>query len=89
MRKEFYAFADYIKVPNFNEYIANKIYKPSYISLQYALSHYGMIPEAVMQVTSVTSLKTMQFKNEFGEYFYQTVKPELMFGYMPKLMVVP
>lgn len=86
LRKEYYAFADFIKVPNFNEYIANKIYKPSYISLQYALSHYGMIPEAVMQVTSVSSLKTMRFKNDFGEYYYQTVKPDLMFGYAPRLM---
>lgn len=43
-----------------------------------------MIPEAVTQITSVTSLKTASFKNDFGEYSYNSVKPEIMFGYMPK-----
>src|SRR5690606_17533121 len=41
----------------------------------------GMIPEAVVQFTSVTSLKTAGFKNAFGEYAYHSVKSELMFGY--------
>jgi predicted transcriptional regulator of viral defense system len=40
-----------------------------------------MIPEAVVQITSVTSLKTVSFSNDFGEYGYQSIKKELMFGY--------
>jgi hypothetical protein len=40
-----------------------------------------MIPEAVVQITSVTSLKTASFHNEFGEFVYKSVKEELMFGY--------
>lgn len=86
LRKEWYAFPDYLSVPDFAEYIANRIYRPSYISLQYAMSHYGMIPEAVMQITSVTSLKTDSFINDFGEFYYQSVKNELMFGYKPLAM---
>lgn len=86
LRKEWYAFPDYLSVPDFAEYVANRIYRPSYISLQYAMSHYGMIPEAVMQITSVTSLKTDFFKNVFGEFFYQSVKEELMIGYKPLTM---
>ena len=43
-----------------------------------------MIPEAIIQITSVTSLKTSSFRNEFGEYTYNSVKPEIMFGYEPK-----
>src|SRR3990167_572204 len=35
--------------------IANKMYQPSYISLKKALSHYGIIPEAVYAITSVTT----------------------------------
>ena len=62
-------------------YFANKIYAPSYVSLQSALSFYGMIPEGVVQITSVTSRKTASFHNPFGEYIYQSVKPQLMFGY--------
>lgn len=86
LRKEWYAFPDYLKVPDFAEYVANRIYRPSYISLQYAMSHYGMIPEAVMQITSVTNLKTVNFENAFGEFFYQSVKESLMTGYMPMPM---
>lgn len=86
LRKEWYAFADYLSKPDFAEYIANRIYRPSYISLQYAMAHYGMIPESVMQITSVTSLKTMRFSNVFGEFSYQTVKRDMMTGYRPAVM---
>lgn len=86
LRKEWYAFTECLSIPDFTEYIANRIYRPSYISLQYAMSHYGMIPEAVMQITSVTSLKTDSFRNDFGEFYYQSVKKELMTGYKPLLM---
>lgn len=86
LRKENYAFAECKSIPDFARYVANRIYMPSYISLHTALSFYGMIPEAVVQITSVTSLKTIQFKNFFGEYSYQSVKPSLMFGYEPKIM---
>jgi len=42
-----------------------------------------MIPEAVTSITSVTTLKTERFENQFGQYSYQNVKPELFFGYKP------
>ena len=45
------------------------------------MSRCGLIPEAVVQITSVTTLKTAAFSNSFGEFSYRTVKPELMFGY--------
>lgn len=86
LRKEFYAFSDCKSLPDFAVYVANRIYRPSYISLHSALAHYGMIPESVGSITSVTSLKTMQFSNELGEYSYKSVKPHLMFGYVPKPM---
>ena len=41
----------------------------------------GLIPESVVQFTSVTSLKTASFKNDFGEFSYRSVKSQLMFGY--------
>jgi predicted transcriptional regulator of viral defense system len=71
---------------DFPMYFANRIYRPSYISLHTALSFYGMIPETVVQITSVTSLKTASFINAFGEYTYRTVKEQLMFGYDLKPM---
>ena len=41
--------------------VANKIYSPSYISLETALSYYGLIPESVYALTSVSTRKTISF----------------------------
>ncbi|HOX77127.1 MAG TPA: hypothetical protein PLW31_03730 [Bacteroidales bacterium] len=81
LRNSYYCFPEYINKPGFSFYVGNLIYRPSYISLHSALSYYGLIPEAVVQVTSVSSLKTASFTNSSGTYFYKTLKPELMFGY--------
>lgn len=70
-----------MNVSGIGDYIANRIYSPSYLSCEYVMSRCGLIPESVVQFTSVTSLKTASFKNGFGEFFYRSVKPELMFGY--------
>lgn len=81
LKKGLYTFPEYKKKPDFALYFANRIYKPSYISLHTALSFFGIIPEAVTQITSVSSLKTAFFSNEFAQYSYKTIKNELMFGY--------
>lgn len=62
-------------------FIANKIYSPSYISLESALSHYGFIPEATLQITSVSTRKTNLFDTQFGVFSYQSIKNNLYFGY--------
>ena len=81
LRNEHYAFPEYRQIPGFAQYVANQIYKPSYISLQSALSIYGMIPEEVVHLTSVSTLKTAHFTNPFGTFHYQNVKEALYFGY--------
>ncbi len=81
LRQGYYTFPDYKSKPDFALWFANRIYRPSYVSLHSALAFYGMIPEAVVQITSVTSLKTINFINDFGEYSYKSVKNNLMFGY--------
>ncbi len=81
LRNGFYTFPEYKTKSNFAWYIANRIYRPSYISLHSALAFYGIIPESVVQVTSVTTMKTATFINTFGEYSYKSVRQELMFGY--------
>ena len=86
LRNQHYAFTEYRQVPDFSRYVANRIYMPSYISLHSAFSFYGMIPEEVVQFTSVTTLKTVKFENAFGTFHYQNVKSPLYFGYgMKKL----
>ncbi|GAA4310865.1 hypothetical protein [Compostibacter hankyongensis] len=86
LRQGYYAFSEYKVKSDYALFFANRIYRPSYISLHTALAFYGMIPEAVIQVTSVTSLKTISFINDFGEYSYHNVKERLMFGYELKPM---
>lgn len=81
LRQGYYAFPEYKESTDFTLYFANAIYKPSYISLHTALSFYGIIPESVPEITSVTTLKTITFSNDFGEYSYKNIRPELMFGY--------
>ena len=86
LRQRYFSFPEYKNKPDYARYFANRIYRPSYISLQTALSFYGMIPEAVVQFTNITSLKTAVFFNEFGEYSYKSIKEEFMFGYEPKFI---
>ncbi len=81
LRQGYYAFPDYRGSAEMTLFFGNLIYKPSYISLHTVLSFYGIIPEAVPQITSVTTLKTMTFENDFGEYSYKSIKPAMMFGY--------
>ena len=86
LRNGCYTFSDFLGKPNYAYFFANRMYPPSYVSLHSALSFYGMIPEAVVQITSVSSLKTAFFSNPFGEFSYKNLKSELMFGYDLKPM---
>jgi predicted transcriptional regulator of viral defense system len=63
-------------------YIANKMYAPSYISLETALSYYSIIPEVSMAVVSVTSKITRRFKNAHGLFIYRSIQPEAFRGYI-------
>ncbi len=61
--------------------VANRLYEPSYLSLEYALNFYGLIPEGVADLTSVTTRKTMRFKNELGHFIYQHIQPKAFRGF--------
>ncbi len=61
--------------------IANKLYKPSYISLEYVLSKYGIIPESVYEITSVTTKPTRQFEIEGKIFSYTKIKQEAYQGF--------
>ena len=55
---------------------ANHIYGPSYVSLQWALRWYGLIPERVYTMTSITTKRSRMFENALGRFTYGQVKPE-------------
>lgn len=86
LRQGWYAFADYLQQPDYARYFAGKMCAPSYICLHTALSFYGIIPEAVVEITSVTTQKTCRYENAFGQFSYQTIRPRLFWGFEPKTM---
>ena len=81
LRRGYYIFADVSLSEASLFLIANRLYTPSYVSLEMALSWYGLIPESVYTVTSVTSKKTGSFQTPIAHFSYRSVKSELMFGY--------
>ena len=61
--------------------VANKIYKPSYVSLETVFQIYNFIPELVFQITSVSTNKTNSFESEIANFSYKKIKHDLFFGY--------
>jgi predicted transcriptional regulator of viral defense system len=79
-RGSLYALADSLP-DQFN--IANRLYSPSYISLDTALSYYGIIPETIYGVTSVAPQTTRKFEIARISYSYFRVKQSVYAGYRP------
>lgn len=52
------------------EQVANLLYGPSYVSMQWALSFYGMIPERVHVVTSMTLGRQKDYHTPVGDFLY-------------------
>lgn len=62
-------------------FLANQLLFPSYVSLESALAFYHFIPEAVYQVTSVTTGKTARYSSAEGMFVFRHVKQTLFFGF--------
>ena len=62
-------------------YVANKLYTPSYVSLETALFIYGLIPDVAAQVTSLTTRATREFRNRHGAFFYRSCRKRVFAGY--------
>lgn len=82
LRRGIYALAEpYRKVPLHGPAVAGHIYHPSYLSLEWALSFHGLVPEKAGTFTSVTTRERRTFTNPLGRFTYRTVQPELFFGH--------
>lgn len=76
VRKGLYVAGDaYRRGPVVRELLANLIYGPSYVSLDYALSYHGLIPERVEDVTCVTTGRPRRFETPFGVFTYRPLPP--------------
>lgn len=61
--------------------LANRLYQPSYISFEYALASYNILPEMVYSVTSATTKPTRTFTIAGKPFSYFTIKTEAYTGY--------
>ena len=76
VKKGLYVFgSDSRQAPICKESLANLIYGPSCISLEYALSHHGLIPERVETVTCVTPKRDKEFDTPLGRFTYRYLNP--------------
>ena len=74
VKKGIYVFGErYKRRPFSREILANMIYGPSYVSLDYALHYYGLIPERVEAMTSVTDGRGRRFFTPVGLFIYRGV----------------
>jgi hypothetical protein len=74
VKKGLYVFGDGGRQRPFStEILANLIYGPSYISSDYALQHFGLIPERVESVTSVTTGRSRRFLTPVGLFTYRMI----------------
>lgn len=61
--------------------LAGILYKPSYVSLESALKIAGIIPEEVMELTSVTTTTSKKIKNTEGVFTWSKINKNLFFGF--------
>ena len=82
LRRGMYALSDmYRHAALVPAVLANKLYRPSYLSGLWALGYYDLIPEAVVWLTSVTPRVPRLFENEIGIFEYRNVRQTAFFGY--------
>jgi len=60
--------------PYAREVLANLLYGPSYVSLEYALQYHGLIPEAVSTITCVTTRKNKVFPTPVGNFEFRHLR---------------
>ena len=78
IKRGLYAFPDAVPPES---YLANKLYAPSYISREFALSYYGIIPEMVYEMTSISTKATRRFEKLGKIYSYRHIRKEAFTGY--------
>jgi predicted transcriptional regulator of viral defense system len=81
VKRGYYSFSERTRGEHFLYFAANKIYSPSYISFESALSYYNLIPEGVFTATSATTRNTANYSSPLGDFSYRHLKSVLFFGY--------
>ena len=62
---------------NINPFLlSNRMFSPSYVSLESALFYFGLIPDVVSSITAVTTKKTRKFDFNNQLFLYQKIKDD-------------
>lgn len=70
-----------------NSEIARALYHPCYISLEYALNYYGLLPDVPFGITLVTTKTTRKFNTPCGQFIYQKIPIRAFLGFDPKTLM--
>ncbi|MDX2283037.1 MAG: hypothetical protein NW241_02700 [Bacteroidia bacterium] len=81
LRNTWYACPESIRTDADVFVLANRLYGPSYISLESALRYYNWIPDMVFSITSITTLKSARWKTAAGHFSCRSIHPRFFFGY--------
>jgi len=82
LRRGLYALAPpYRKVKAHPFVVANRMVRPSYVSLQSALAIHGLIPESVPVTTSITTGRPGEFSTPLGTFVFRHVRTPLFQGF--------
>ncbi len=82
LRRGLYALAPpYRKSKPHPFLVANRMVRPSYVSLQAALAFYGLIPDVVPMVTAVTTGRPGHRETPLGAFAFRHLQTDLFFGY--------
>jgi predicted transcriptional regulator of viral defense system len=69
------------KMNDYSEFLFQKLYSPSYLSLEYVLNEYNLLSESSFGFSGVSTKKTASFSNDLGRFYYHTIKKELFKGF--------
>jgi len=85
LKKNLYVTDPYYQQTNrsfYGEYLAGILRSPSYLSLEYILAKEGIIPEGIVNFTSITLKSSRTYDNVVGTFLYRNLKPILFTGYI-------
>jgi hypothetical protein len=83
LRRDVYVLAEpWRRVDPHPFLVANELHRPSYVSMQSALSYHGLIPEAVPVTTSVTTGRPVTLDTPLGRYMYRHIDASAFHGYV-------
>jgi len=80
LKKGLYVVSEHVSGNKISrELIANHLYSPSYVSCESALSYYGLIPENVYTLRSITPKRSRSFNNKLGPFEYISVPDDYFY----------